>query len=141
MTTDPMKDFPGYALRRASAAAMAGLAERLAPLKLRPSEASILVVIDANPRISQSEVGRLLDVASANMAPLISRIEERDLLRREPVNGRTQALTLTREGMRMARAVRTEMEAYELALIARIPADCRKGFLKGLRALWDTEGA
>ncbi|OYW24488.1 MAG: hypothetical protein B7Z44_20435, partial [Caulobacter sp. 12-67-6] len=101
-------------------------------------EASILVVIDANPRITQSEVGRLLDVASANMAPLIARIEERDLLQREPLNGRTQALTLTRAGMRMARAVRAEMEAYELALMERIPPDCRKGFLNGLRALWDT---
>ena len=38
---DALKDLPGYALRRASSAAMQKLARELAPLDLRPSEARI----------------------------------------------------------------------------------------------------
>src|SRR5580704_14952779 len=39
MTIDPLKDFPGYALRRASIAVMVELARRIADLGLRPTEA------------------------------------------------------------------------------------------------------
>ena len=80
MVIDPLKDYPGYALRRASAASMARLAQRLEPLGLRPAEATVLMVIGANPGITQSEVGRLLEIASANMAPLTSRLGRRGLI-------------------------------------------------------------
>ena len=69
---DPLTNYPGYLLRRASAAAMANLAKRLKKLNLSPTEATILNVIDANPNANQSDIGRLLDIARANMAPLVS---------------------------------------------------------------------
>ena len=98
MAIDPLEDYPGYALRRASAATMARLARRFAALDLRAAEASVLMVIDANPNITQSEIGRLLDIASANMAPLVSRLADRELVERQPVDGRSHGLALTRYG-------------------------------------------
>jgi hypothetical protein len=50
--TDPFEGLLGYHLRRLSVIAMADLAAALAPLDLKPTEASMLFVIDANPRIS-----------------------------------------------------------------------------------------
>lgn len=133
---DPLKDLPGYALRRASAAVMAKLAARLAALGLRPSEASVLLVIDANPGVTQSEIGRLLDIARANMAPLTARLETRDLIVRESAGGRSHGLTLSDSGRRRTKKAQRIVAALEAELMDRIPAAQRAAFLRTLKALF-----
>jgi DNA-binding MarR family transcriptional regulator len=135
---DPMARFPGYALRRASAGAMAKLAKDLAVLALRPTEASVLMVVEANPGITQSEIGKLLDIASANMAPLASRLHKRHLMVRARIDGRSHGLRLTESGMAVARRIEKILAAYEADLLERIPAAHRAGFIAGVRALWST---
>ena len=136
MSVDPLKDFPGYALRRASATTMSILARKLAALELRPTEATVLMFIDANPNITQSEIARMLDMASANMAPLVSRLEGRDLLEREPVDGRSHGLSLSTAGRALTSRVKKTLNAHEDALLAKVPAAQRSVFLSALRALW-----
>jgi DNA-binding MarR family transcriptional regulator len=136
---DPLKDYPGYLLRRASAAAMADLADRLSGLDLRPAEATVLLVIDANPGATLSEVGRLLRIASANMTPLIARLEARELVERQPMDGRSQGLVLARLGRSLTLRVKAVVADHEAALIARIPATARGDFLGTLRAIWSDE--
>lgn len=132
---DPMKDYPGYLLRRASMVAMARLARRLKPLHLSPTEATVLTVIDANPNVKQSEMGRLLDIASANMAPLISRLATRDLIDRQPVDGRSHGLMLSRAGRTLTVRVKSILEEHEAHLVAKIPPTQRRSFLAALRVL------
>jgi DNA-binding MarR family transcriptional regulator len=139
MPVDPLRDFPGYALRRASVATMQKLARRLAELDLRPTDASVLLVIEANPNITQSEIGRMLDIAGANMAPLIARLEKRELVEREPVDGRSHGLTLTESGRTLSLRARKAMKSQEDELLAKIPASRRSAFLATLHALWDVE--
>lgn len=139
MAVDPLKDFPGYALRRASAAAMQQLARGLRRLDLRPAEASVLMVIESNPNISQSEIGRMLDIAGANMAPLVSRLEKRELVERRRVDGRSHGLQLTAAGRALNLRAKKAMKSHEDQLLARIPADTRAAFLTALQALWDIE--
>lgn len=141
MINDPVKDLPGYALRRLSAGLMAKLAARLARLNLRPAEATVLLVIGANPGVTQSEIGRLLGIASANMAPLAARLADRDLIVREAVDGRSQGLTLSETGRRVAQKARSLMDDLEADLFARIPAAERAIFLKVLGALASGEEA
>lgn len=133
---DPLRDLPGYALRRASAAVMAKLAQRLATLELRPSEASVLLVIDANPGVTQSEIGRLLDIARANMAPLTGRLAARDLIVRRSAGGRSHGLTLSVSGRDLTRKAKRIVAALEAELLARIPAADRRAFLGALKALF-----
>ena len=115
---------------------MADLATRLSVLDLRPAEASVLLVIDANPNATLSEVGRLLRIASANMAPIVARLEGRDLIEREPVDGRSQALVLTPPGRVLALRIKHVVADHEATLADRIPAEVRDDFLRALRALW-----
>ncbi len=136
---DPLMGYPGYLLRRASAAAMADLAGRLELLNLRPSEATVLQIIDANPGATQSDIGRLLDIASANMTPLASRLEDRNLIEREAVDGRSHRLALTAAGRALTARVKKAVAAHEAALLNRIPAAHRSAFLKGLRAIWSED--
>ena len=139
MAIDPLENYPGYSLRRASAASMAKLARRFSALDLRPTEASVLMVIDANPNITQSEIGRMLDIVSANMAPLVSRLVDRDLLERQPVDGRSHGLSLTRRGTEITRKVKTAVADHEEELLAQVPVGQRKAFLAILRTMWNSD--
>src|SRR5690349_16743633 len=116
---------------------MQKLARELAPLDLRPSEASVLLVIDANANITQSEIGRMLEIAGANMAPLIGRLEKRELVDRQPVDGRSHGLALTAAGRALCGRARKVMTSHEENLLARIPAGQRAAFVAILQALWD----
>jgi DNA-binding MarR family transcriptional regulator len=137
LPVDPLKDLPGYALRRASSAAMQALGRRLSSLDLRPSEASVLMVIDSNPDITQSEIGRMLEIAGANMAPLIARLEKRKLVGRQPVDGRSHGLVLTSSGRALTLRATKEMRAHEEELLAKIPSAYHAAFVAALQSLWD----
>jgi DNA-binding MarR family transcriptional regulator len=139
MPIDPLEDCPGYSLRRASAVNMAKLARRFAAFNLRPAEATVLIVIDANPNISQSEIGKMLDIASANMAPLVSGLADRKLVERQPIDGRSYGLVLTHNGTRIAAKAKRAVATHEEELLARIPATQRKALLAALRTLWSAD--
>ena len=95
---DPLLKLSGYVLRRASAAALAELNTRLAPLELRHADVAVLMLIEASPGLTQSQAGRLLDIQRANMVPFIARLEARRIIQRRQVDGRSQALDLTARG-------------------------------------------
>ena len=133
---DPLRSLPGYALRRASAAMLADLGERLAPLDLRHTDASILLLVEANPGLTQAAIGRALDIQRANMVPIAARLEERGLVARCPVNGRSHGLALTKAGETLMLGVHDVVNAHEQALIDRIPPADRPAFAAALEALW-----
>lgn len=135
MAINPLKNYPGYALRRASSASLSQLAHRLAPLGLRLGEASVLRVIQANPGIKQSEIGRMLDIVSANMTPLVRKLSKQGWVLREHVDGRSQALRLSETGKRLTARVTQAMTEHEASLMARIPSELRIDFIKALTAL------
>jgi len=139
MPIDPLEDYPGYSLKRASAVNMAKLARRFAAIDLRPTEASVLMVIDANPNISQSEIGKMLDIASANMAPLVSGLADRKLVERQPIDGRSYGLVLTDSGTSITIKAKRAVAIHEEELLARIPATQRKAVVAALRKLWSAD--
>jgi DNA-binding MarR family transcriptional regulator len=134
---DPISHLPGYALRRASNAMMAAFAQALEPTGLRVSEATALTLIHANPGIAQSRLCAALDIQSANMTPMLTRLEQRGIVERKPVNGRTNGLYLTDKGAAVTQQVRAIIDAHETALVARIPEAHRAHIVPALRALLD----
>ena len=133
---DPLLQFPGYVLRRASSAMMSDFAQRLEPLGLKTVEATMLQIIRDNPGISQSALGRMLDIQRANMTPIAARLEARGLVRRTPSDGRSLGLELTESGAELAIRARQIVETFEAELTARIPEEHRAHFLPALLALW-----
>jgi DNA-binding MarR family transcriptional regulator len=136
MMNDPLKTLPGYVMRRASAAILAALQHRLDRLGLRPTEISVLVLIGANPGITQSALCKALDIQRANMPGLISRLDDRGFIGREQVNGRSQALRLSDDGEKIAKTALDLVTSFEDELIAHIPPDHRDHMLPILNALW-----
>lgn len=137
---NPLNAFSGYHLRRASSACMAELAHELEPMSLRPAQASVLLLIDANPDVRQGAVGRLLGIASANMTPLVSRLEERALLRRHRIDGRSHGLRLSKAGHALAARVKKAVLAHEQSILKRVPAAQHTAFLAALKSLGEDEG-
>lgn len=114
---NPFAGHLGYLLRRASNAIIGELAQRLDMVGLKVSEASILLLIERNPRITQSELGRVLGIKRANMVPLSAGLESRGLVTRAPVDGRSHGLVLTAAGQAaFAEANRIMLEQERLIL-------------------------
>lgn len=137
---DPLTSLPGYLLRRASTASLAELNQKLAGLKLRHSDASLLLLIGSNPGITQSEAGRMLDIQRANMVPFIARLETQGFVRRQQVDGRSQGLSLTSMGEDVMLRARNLIEDYEEQLLKRVPSDMRPFVVPILLSLWGGTG-
>jgi len=126
---DPISDRLGYVLRRASSVMMADLGGALAVTGLRPVEATILILVEANPRCTQSDIGRMLGIKRANMVPLIAGLCAKGLIDKSPVDGRSQSLTLTAAG----RDRRDQADALMRAHEARFEAMLSSGEVDALR--------
>ena len=133
---DPLPSLPGYALRRAANATAAELAGRLTELGLRQSDVSVLILIAENPGVTASAIGRALDIQRANMVPLLNRLEDANLIEREPIDRKSRGLELTAHGQERLAAARRVVETFEAELIARVPPEHRPHLLPALEALW-----
>ena len=133
---DPFDELLGYHMRRLSQLVMADLAERMDALGLRPTEASVLFVIAGSPGATQSDIGRMLGIKRANMAPLIAGLEARGLVSRSAVDGRSQALRLTAEGETMRTQARAAVVANEQCSFGALPAAERMALAETVRGLW-----
>lgn len=133
---DPLLELPGYSLRRAAAAMMAEFAARIEPLGLRIADVSALLVIAANPRVTASQLGRMLDIQRANMVPLIARLESAGLIARRPLDGKSHSLGLTVDGEAKLAEARRVIAAFEGWLVDKVPAEHRDHFKPALDALW-----
>ncbi len=136
--SNPLELHVGYQLRRASAANLSRLASALAEWKLTITEASVLVLVDEHPDITQSALGRLLGMHRANMAPLASLLTERGVIERSRTEGRSQGLKTTRGGHELAVRVRHCMDAQEAAVLPGLTPDQRKDLIELLKQVWQT---
>ncbi|MDE2403212.1 MAG: MarR family transcriptional regulator [Sphingomonadales bacterium] len=114
---------------------MAELGARLAPLDLRISDASVLLLIAGRDDMTSSEIGKVLDIQRANMVPLLGRLDAAGLIRRVPIDRKSQAIVLTGAGERRLAEVRAITGRFEEDLMARIPAPHRPHFVPALQAL------
>lgn len=133
---DPLLRLPGYSLRRAASAMLAELSAKLEPLELRFADVSALMIIAANPGITASQLGRMIDVQRANMVPLIARIEAAGLIARRPLDGKSHSLELTEAGKARLAQAQSVIDAFEESLLARIPPQHRDHLMPALNALW-----
>jgi DNA-binding MarR family transcriptional regulator len=139
--TNTFSSLLGYHLRRASVLVMSDLTQALEPLGLKPAEASALFVIAAAGGITQAEIGRILGIQRANMAPLMANLIKRGLVARQAVDGRSQALRLTRAGAAMHRHAMEATQAHEQRLFGHLSQPDRARMITLLQGLWQSAEA
>jgi DNA-binding MarR family transcriptional regulator len=136
-----LDELVGYGLRRAQLAVFADFVEALADLDLRPGPFSVLVVVDANPGLSQAAVGDALGIQRANFVPLAADLERRGLLARAPsaTDRRQNALRLTPDGRRLLRRAWAAVNAHEQRVAGRLGPDGRRELLALLGVVAETQ--
>lgn len=133
---EPLLGLTGYVLRRASIAALADFSQRLAPLDLRPVDAALLILLDAAPQVTHSEVAATLGLRRPNLVPVVAGLQKRGLLERTRVDFRSEGLVLTQQGRAILKKVRRIIALHEEQLMERVPAELRPMVLPILMALW-----
>lgn len=132
---NPLEQRLGYQMRRASGLMMVNLAERLAGIALRPTEAAILVLLRANPGITQTKIGGALAIQRANMVPLIAGLMTRKLIARQAADGRSHALSLTPTGRTLAVKAEALMLEHEKYFFGELSGAEREHLLQQLRGV------
>lgn len=99
-----IQKYPGYLLARSRWQAFRAYERHIGrPFELRPVEFSILVLINSNREVSQSQLAQVLGVAAPNMTGILRRLEARGLIERarSETDKRIQHIVLSREGVRL----------------------------------------
>ena len=130
-------DSIGYALRRAQLASTAEFLEAMKEVDLRPTQFSVLILINENPGVRQTEVCAALGLQKANFVPLLNELERRGLAERRPgvPDRRASALHLTEEGVAVLRRALDLHSQWEDRVSSRLGPKGREQLLALLRKL------
>jgi len=125
----------GYFIRRAQVWVFQDFIRVLKTVDISPAQYSVLLVIDANPGLSQAELARTLGIERARMVRVLHRLDRRGLTRRlrSSADGRAHSLRLTHKGQETLRRAATLAQAHEARLIERLGAEPYKAMKTILR--------
>jgi DNA-binding MarR family transcriptional regulator len=125
----------GYFVRRLQVWIFQDFVRTLAAHDIRPAQFSVLVVIEANPGLSQADLGATLGIERARLVRLLDGLEKRGLTRRRPSpnDRRSHALTLTEAGKEALKRIKSLAAEHEAHLTNRLGADKRDVLLTALR--------
>ena len=132
-----LNDHLGYFIRRLQVWVFQDFIRTLAPIDIRPAQYSVLVVIAANPGLSQSDLAARLGIERARLVRLLDRLERRGLTRRLPsrTDRRSHALRLTRAGQRTLKQAKALAALHEMQLVEKLGNERRKSLLNALKHL------
>jgi len=127
----------GYALRRAQLAGFDAFHRATQGAPITPPRFTALMILAANPGISQSLLGRVLGTARSGAMLLTDWLESRGLAERRhrPDDGRAWGLYLTPRGAAFLRRLRSKVRAHDLSFAGRLDARERRELLRLLEKL------
>lgn len=117
---NPLEDFVGFQLVRAASYALGVVNEAYGDLGIRHPDAAVMMMIDGNPGITQSSIGRMLKIQRSNMVPIIGRLTERGWIERAQGKGKAIGISLSPQGKEVMSLLRSASQAGEDALASRI---------------------
>lgn len=139
----PLPHLVGYMLRRAQLAVFQDFWRGYAEFDIRPAQYAVLIVIERNPGLRQSQISSALNIKRANLVALLDSLETRGLAKRQPVatDRRSYALHLTDEGAALMRRLAEANKAHEARVTAIIGEAGRLELLRLLHGVTDAVGA
>ena len=135
---DILDDLIGYTLRRAQLHVFQDIIETLRPWDLRPAQFSTLVMIAANPGLSQAALADLLAVERSAMVKILDTFERRGLARRRPstVDRRRNAVGITPRGQTLLDQVKAKAREHEARMVGFLSGDEKARLLAALRRIY-----
>jgi DNA-binding MarR family transcriptional regulator len=134
---DVLDDLLGYSLRRAQVAMFMAFHAATKGEDITPPRFTSLVVIGANPGLTQSALGEVLGIARSGAKMLVDWMEARTLVERRNQDGDARAwgLHLTGEGERLVRDMKRRVSGTDRARAARLSTAERRELLRLLAKL------
>jgi len=131
-----LADMVGFHLRLAQEASFRAFAQRVGARDLKPRRFAILTLIDQNPGLTQTALGRASGRDKSSLTPALDDLERRGLIerRRAPKDRRVHALHLTAAGRSVLRELRRHAVAHDRRL-DRILGAGKAQFLAALRRI------
>jgi DNA-binding MarR family transcriptional regulator len=128
---DVLTSHLGYGLRRAQVWVFQDFIRTLSVIDIRPAQYSVLVVIGANPGLSQAELADRLAIERARLVHMLDHLQKRGLTERlpSPTDRRTHALQLTRDGQKLLKRAKALAARHEARLTEKIGAHARAQML------------
>ncbi len=125
----------GYALRRAQVAVFQNFTEVVGASELTPGQFGVLVVIDANPGLSQTQLGNALGIDRSTVVAVIDRLEGRGLVARQPApnDRRSPALHLSESGKTTLHRLTERVRAHERQIARHLSAEEQARLIELLR--------
>jgi DNA-binding MarR family transcriptional regulator len=134
---DVLDELLGYALRRAQVGMFLAFHAATRGQDITPPRFTALVIVGANPGISQSALGKVLGIARSGAMMLTDWMEQRGLAgrRRRPGDGRAWGLHLTARGERLVAAMKRRVSAQDRRRAAVLAPRERRELLRLLQKL------
>lgn len=117
----------GYQVRMTQIAIFRDFSAALAEHEITPTQFGTLVIIDANPGVKQSELAAAIQLDRSSVVSLIDRMEREGYVKRTRVESdrRANALSLTREGVKLLSVIKPLVKRHEQRLLKRLSANER----------------
>lgn len=134
---DILPTLTGYLLRRAQVAVYQDFARATGALDVRPAQFAALVVIGANPGLSQRALSGALSIDRSGVVMLLDWLETRGLAVRRPssVDRRTHAVHLTPQGETLLAQLKRTVRAHDDAVTGSLSPDEKSLLIALLRRL------
>lgn len=135
-----MHQLLGYHCRRAFLHLEPFSDPRMSRFGLRPADFAVLSLLLANPGLSQKEVAHGIGVAPPNLAPVLERLEARELLlrQRSVQDGRIQHFFLTAPGKALCREAEAQAAQIESEAASALTDSERDTLMALLQKLYDS---
>lgn len=134
---DVLDELIGYSLRRAQVAMFLAFHEATRGLEITPPRFTALVIVGANPGISQTTLGHVLGIARSGAMMLTDWMAARGLAerRRRPEDARAWGLHLSARGERLVARMKGRVLAEDRRRAARLGTVERRRLLALLKKL------
>ena len=137
-----LDDLIGYTLRRAQLHVFQDIIETLKPWDLRPAQFSTLVVIGANPGLSQAALADLLSVERSAMVKILDVFEQRGLAERQPApeDRRRNAVLITPAGRSLLEQASAKAREHEARMAGFLSSEEKASLMANLRRIYKENG-
>lgn len=128
----PLTGHLGYVIRRAQLWIFQDFIRTLTPLEIRPAQYSALLVIEANPGLTQMALSHALAIERARLVHVLNGLEARGLVRRvvSATDRRSHALHLTGDGRKMLARIKALASQHEGHVAERLGVRQHKRLLR-----------
>ena len=110
----------GYQLRLAQRAIFADFAATVGGAGISPGLFGILVIIDANPGLTQQALADAAHLDRSTVVTVIDKLEHRDLVERRAADRRSNGLFLTGAGAKLLRSLRRKVSQHERRVVQNL---------------------